>query len=123
LAHRGNRSPYDWKKVGVDTVDNWTREILHAVEENYHVIICTARDGCCIEETKDWLYDNGISYSEIHIRPEGNTENDYMIKDRMWRDIATRYCICGIFDDRQRVIFHARHNCGLKVFEVNYGNF
>ena len=40
----------------------------------------------------------------------------------VWEDIATRYNIVFIVDDRCQVVDYAR-SLGLKVFQVEYGNF
>ena len=47
---------------------------------------------------------------------------DWVIKEEMWRDLATRYNIVGMFDDRLQVVRRARA-LGLKVFNVEYNNF
>jgi len=122
LAHRKDRGPFEWHRVGEDTLDVVTDVILQTLEETNKIIICTGRDGCCEQETKEWLRKHDITYNEFHIRPTNNNEKDYVIKERMWRDIATRYNILGIFDDRDQVVDRAR-KLGLKVFQCEYGSF
>lgn len=123
LAHMKGRSPYEYDKVDTDTVDETVREQLHLLEsQGYKIIICTGRDAVCTEKTLTWLGDNDIAFDEFYIRPEGSKEPDFVVKERMWRDIVQNYYVCGMFDDRNQVVDHARQ-CGFKVFQVAEGNF
>ena len=130
IAHmNGGRSPYDWKKVGQDSIDNNLYEVIACIGENnkwsgerVEVIICTGRDKICKIESKKWCIDNNIPFEEFHMRKENDMRPDWVVKEEMWRDIATRYNIVGLFDDRCQVVDRAR-SLGLKVFQVEYNNF
>lgn len=125
LAHmnRETRSPYDWHKVGEDTVDIPTRELLLSLKEaGNKIIICTGRDGVCLPETEAWLADNKIPYDELMIRNKGDMRPDWFIKELMWRELAEDYNLVGLVDDRLQVVRRARA-LGLKVFNVEYNNF
>lgn len=128
LAHmnRETRSPYDWHKVGEDSADVPTCAIAKFIKTSYHlsakVIICTGRDGVCIDETEKWLESHGVEYDEIYIRKKGDQRADWIIKEEMWRKIAEDNYIIGMFNDRLQVVRRARA-LGLKVFNVEYGNF
>lgn len=128
LAHmdREKRSPYDWHKVGLDTADVATcaiaRFLSTSVNLSAKVIICTGRDGICLDETEKWLDDNHIKYDEIYIRPRGDQRADWIVKEEMWREISKTHYIVGMFDDRLQVVRRARA-LGLKVFNVEYNNF
>ena len=123
LAHMKDRSPYEYDKVETDEVDQIVRGQLHLLQEDgYKIIICTGRDAVCTEKTLTWLGDNDIAFDEFYIRPEGSKEPDFVVKERMWRDICENYYIEGMFDDRNQVVDHARQ-CGFKVFQVAEGNF
>lgn len=129
LAHKGDRSPYDWKAVGKDTVDVPTKFIaLNVAATNKmlgaegKLIICTGRDGSCLNETVEWLNNNNISFDSIYIRDEGDMRPDWVIKEEMWREICKDHYIVGMFDDREQVVNRARA-LGLKVFQCEYHNF
>jgi len=122
LAHMNNRSPYDWRKVGEDTSDYATKAIARMLHIEYDVIICTGRDGVCAEDTERWLQMNNIPYTEFHIREQNDMRPDWQVKFEMWKDIAKRYNIMGLIDDRCQVVDYAR-SVGLKVFQVEYNNF
>lgn len=124
LAHKGDRSPYDWLKVGQDTPDLATCLISDYLAEvdGVTITICTGRDGVSLYETERWLDDNNINYDGIYIREKGDMRADWIVKEEMWRVIAKHNHIVGMFDDRLQVVRRARA-LGLKVFNVEYNNF
>jgi predicted kinase len=125
LAIRGDRSPYAWLEVGKDKLDKPTAllsDYLNSSEHNPKIIICTGRDGESLDETQKWLDVNNIGYDEIYIRRRGDMRSDDIIKEEIWRDIATRNYIVMLVDDRNSVVRRGRA-LGLKVAQVEYGNF
>ena len=62
LAKMEGRSPYDWSKVGEDSVIEPTKYLTKVLNEYMKVIIFTGRDGICLPETEKWLKDNDIPY-------------------------------------------------------------
>lgn len=123
LAHMGNRSPFDWDKVGEDEVNPIIRDILLSLKrENNKIIIFTGRDGVCEKETKEWLAKHHITYDYFDIRPEGNTEKDSIVKTRMFEKIKDDYNIRGVFDDRNQVVSMWR-SLGLTCLQVAEGDF
>lgn len=125
LAHHNDeRSPYDWSKVSNDTVDNSVR---HAVKDIHaagvRVVIMSGRDAVCHDDTVAWLKDHDIPFDEIHMRVQNDNRADYIVKDELVRThiegkFHIRYCL----DDRQQVVDHYR-KIGLKVFQVQPGDF
>lgn len=122
LAIRGDRSPFNWSKVGLDTVNEPVRKVLDRLEIDFPIIILSGRDEVCREETEKWLRDNSIKYDELHMRPKNNNEKDSIIKRRIYDDIKNRYNILGVFDDRNQVVEMWR-SLGLTCFQVAEGNF
>ncbi len=125
LAKMDGRQPYDWDRVKEDKpnlpIVNLCRDINRCESE---IIIFTGRDGVCLPDTKEWLRDNHISYKEIYIRPEGNTEKDTIIKKRMFHDhIKGKYYVDFIVDDRDSVVEMWRKELGITCLQVDYGNF
>lgn len=124
LAHITNRSPFDWSRVGEDYVDVAVKKISNSILLNHvaAVFICTGRDGICLTETQEWLDNNNIYYNKIFIRKAGDQRPDWQIKEEIWRQITKDFYIIGMYDDRNQVTRRARA-LGLKVFQVEYGNF
>lgn len=127
IAHKGDRSPYDWLEVGKDTIDaptcsimDWLGELPES--EKPRVIICTGRDGESLDETQKWLDKYGLEYDEIYIRDKGDMRADWIVKEEMWRKITGDYHIVMMYDDRNQVCRRARA-LGLKVAQVEYNNF
>ena len=124
LAHMKDRSPYEWLKVGQDTVDLPTCLMADFLDEvnGVSVTICTGRDGVALEETKKWLDEHDVACDRLYIRAAGDSRPDWVIKEEMWREIAKENYIVAMFDDRLQVVRRAR-SLGLKVFNVAYNNF
>lgn len=124
LAHKGDRSAYDWLKVGNDTLDDGMAHIVDALSNNIHgkIVIATGRDGVSLEETEKWLGKHGIEYDEIYTRPKGDMRPDWIVKREMAQEIVKEHNILGWFDDRLQVSRHLRM-LGLNVYNVAHGNF
>jgi len=123
LAHFHNRSPYDWSRVGEDTLDESVASIVKIMYNHAHVIIMSGRDAICRDKTESWLAHNGIQYNALYMRPEGNTEKDSVIKERLYNNhIKGSYNVRFVLDDRDQVVKLWR-SLGLKCFQVAEGNF
>jgi predicted kinase len=122
LAIKGDRSPFDWHKVGVDTVNQM---VAHAVElfgKDYHILIVSGRDGVCRPETEKWLADNQIRYDALYMRTAGDTRKDFIVKLELLEQIKRDYFPALCIDDRQQVVDAYRH-VGLPVWQVARGDF
>eukprot|EP01116_Phalansterium_solitarium_P016533 TRINITY_DN3858_c0_g1_i5.p1 TRINITY_DN3858_c0_g1~~TRINITY_DN3858_c0_g1_i5.p1 ORF type:complete len:544 (+),score=60.24 TRINITY_DN3858_c0_g1_i5:203-1834(+) len=117
------RSPYDWDRVEEDSV---CQPVLAAVgafrEKGFSILIATGRDGVCAEASRRWLQTHGVAYEGFWCRKEGDKRPDYVIKEEIWRDMAQKYHLVALLDDRDQVVKHARR-LGLTVFQVADGNF
>lgn len=122
LAHHFDRSPYEWSKVDTDHIDISIANVLRQLSKESDIIICTGRDGCCEQETKNWLFGNDIQFNKFYIRENNDNRPDWIVKHEFWADIMKENYISMIYDDRDQVIDHARR-VGLKVAQVAYGNF
>ena len=111
-----NRSPFDWKRVGEDKVNESVKTIVNNFDGT--VIIFSGRDSVCREETIKWLLDNGIQYSDLFMREEGNCEKDSYLKRRMFEEnIRGKYFIEYVIDDRLQVC-RMWHQLGLNLLRV-----
>lgn len=119
LARMEGRSPFDWDKVGEDSVIESTKAVLESLEASgYVIVIMSGRDGSCLVETVKWLEANGIPFDRFYIRPEGNTEKDSKIKEELfWRHVAPYYDVIGVFDDRPQVCL-MWNELGIPLFKV-----
>jgi len=119
LAEMVCRSPYEWHRVGSDEVVSIIKDMVVGYHLLGYKIICmTGRDGCALEDTLEWLDKNSIPYDEIYIRPAGDSRKDSVVKAELfWNNIAKRYNVCAVVDDRPQVCRMWR-DLGLKVIQV-----
>lgn len=117
--HKGVRSPFDYSKVSHDKPMESVKAVYEALKnDGYWIVVVSGRDSVCRQDTEEWLSNNEIEYDELFMRPEGNTEKDYKIKQRIfWKDIVPRYDVMGVFDDRLQVC-RMWHSIGVPVFKV-----
>ena len=130
LAHmNGERSPYDYSKVHLDTVDEQVRWLVNKMYDQVTVIVLSGRDDECRAVTEEWLWDNGVSYDYLFMRPtgakdgNGNKLPDYMVKyDLFEQDVRGEYNVRFVLDDRNQVVDLWRR-MGLKTLQVQEGGF
>lgn len=125
LAHMGDRrSPYEWNKVGLDTVDDSVKRTIHShAQTGNKIILLSGRDEICREETERWLKDNFIYYTELHMRAVNDPNKDFIIKEQLYREfIEPYYNVIAVYDDRNSVCAMWR-SIGLKCYQVAEGDF
>lgn len=123
LAIRGDRSPYDYSKVNLDTLNEEVVRVCRHLSDIYPIIIVTGREDDCYKETIDWLHQHRLKYQVLHMRKAGDKRKDSIVKAEIYiRAIEPHYHILGVFDDRQQVVDMWR-SLGLTCFQVDYGNF
>lgn len=124
LAHMdGKRSPYDYTKVGGDSVDEAVRSVLVQLNETYWIQIVSGRNEDCRDVTEAWLRDNFIPYDTLHMRASNDVRPDSVVKHEiLMRNIAPNFEVVGVFDDRNSVVNMWR-SAGIKCFQVQEGDF
>lgn len=126
LAHFGNkRGPFDWKRVGVDDVDRVVARQLQMHRKNGDtILIVSGRDGSCRQETSDWLEFYDLEFDQLFMRPVNDFRKDNIIKKEIYHnEILGKYNVIVIYDDRDQVVKMWREELGLKVFQVEPGDF
>lgn len=134
LAHMNGRSPYDYTKVGTDTLDETVADLVAQTRgynefDRVYIVIVSGRDDTCKADTEEWLDKYEIVYDELHMRDHtkvdanGNKLDDTTIKKEIYEQfIKPRYNVKFVLDDRDRVVEMWRAQ-GLKVLQVNEGDF
>lgn len=124
LAHMSDRSPYEWSRVGEDTIDESVRSIVNHAHTDSHVIILSGRDGSCYSETQAWLHENDVKFDALLMRDAGDMRPDWIIKNEIFQDkIAGKYRIRYVLDDRDQVVHLWRNKLGLPTYQVAEGAF
>jgi predicted kinase len=125
LAHMdGKRGPFDWHRVDVDRVDPVVaRQFKMHKKAGDLVLVVSGRDESCRELTEEWLEFYELEHDGLFMRPTGDFRKDSLIKAEIYENkLKGNYNIIAIYDDRNQVVDTWR-NLGLKVFQVEPGEF
>jgi len=124
LAHMTGRGPYDWARVGEDSVDRNVDSLIDSyIFLGVTVVIMSGRDGVSMPETLAWLAKNNVSYDEIYMRAEGDKRQDWVVKHELYQNhIADNYNVLFALDDRNQVVKMWR-KIGLPTWQVAEGDF
>lgn len=146
VAKMGTRSPFDWKKVGIDTPVAAIRDIViryaNTIVTDMHgelrvgmpsggkhpneiaVIMMSGRDSVCRQETRDWLAQHQIPYDALFMRAKDDNRKDNIVKRELYEQhIAGKYNVLFVLDDRDQVVDMWRNELGLTVLQVAEGDF
>jgi len=123
IALTGDRNIFDFKKVGLDTVNEDVRRVYTRLKQMWNIILVTGRPESCRAETEEWLTKNYIPFNGLIMRKDGDKRDDYIFKQEVYNTILKdRYNVLGVFDDRDSAV-KAWRDLGLTCFQVAYGNF
>jgi len=126
LSHGINvtRKPYEWDKVGTDSLDPVVRNLVQdAHDRGYHVIIMSGRGSVCRQDTIKWLIQNKVHFDDLWMRPAGDSREDSIVKRELFDEyVRDEFDIQYVLDDRDRVVDMWR-SMGLKVLQVAEGDF
>lgn len=130
--HNGNRSPYDYSKVGGDTLNEplaWL--LLFAMTSGQYrnapkkIVFFSGREDWCRPQTEEWLRKNWFEDVpwELHMRKSKDNRQDDIVKRELYEaHVKGRHNVIMWFDDRDRVVAQVRA-LGLPCAQVNYGGF
>lgn len=128
--HEGIRNPYDTSRYHLDQFDEVVADAVYSAAtydfrrgHRAKIIIMSGRDAAYRGVLENWLMDHGFVYDDIFMRPVGDNRNDAVVKNELFeRHIAGEYNVDIVFDDRDRVVKMWRAK-GLRVFQVQPGDF
>ena len=128
VADKGDRSPFDWQTVGLDTPRWPIINVIKALRASgYSIVFFSSRDAVCRLFTIDWLnkyFDWQTTDYELFMRPVNDNRKDAFIKYELFeRYILGRYYVELVVDDRQQVVDMWRRTLGLTCIQVDYGDF
>ena len=131
LALRGDRSPYDWAKVGLDAPNKPVITVARALAARSSLIFMSGRMEQCREQTRLWLHTflcnttlNCWCFSPLLMRKDGDNRPDQIVKRELYeRHVQGLYEVEGVLDDRDRVVKMWREELGLTCLQVAPGNF
>jgi hypothetical protein len=126
------RAWYDWARVGEDLPNPAVVELAHMVVNQYHspaggpaLLVVSGRDAICRDDTDYWLCDEyEIFHQGLFMRAHKDNRKDSIVKREIYeRDIAPRWDVAWVVDDRQQVVDMWRDELGLTCFQVAPGKF
>lgn len=123
VAHKGDRSPYDYSKVLEDAPHKDIIEILQALHPVFKIWFVTGRDESCRRDTLEWLNNHiPFEFEFLYMRKANDKRGDDIIKHEIASEIATEWFIQAVFDDRNRVVDMWR-KAGIRCLQVQDWNF
>lgn len=123
IALLSDRSPFDYSKVAGDPPNENIVKIIGKLVPHYKIIVVSAREDVCKEATMAWLDKYLPGWSELHMRKANDGRKDAIVKREIFEnDIAPKYGVVGVFDDRNQVVNMWRE-IGLTCLQVAPGNF
>lgn len=123
IAHRVDRSPFNWKEVGRDRPDDIIIEMLTVLEPAYKIVMVSGRDSICKPETEAWLDNHFAWYDALYMRDHLDNRKDSIVKQEIYEQfIKPNYQVKFVLDDRNQVVEMWR-SLGLKCLQVAEGDF
>lgn len=121
LAIMGDRSPFDWANVGIDTPNHNVVDLFKMIRQchpDWKIITVSGRDGVCWDESTDWI-EKYVGRPDGHFqRTPGDMRKDCIVKKEIFDNhIKNNYCVMYVVDDRQQVV-DMWHNAGVEVWQV-----
>ncbi len=128
LAIRGDRSPFDFSKVGEDKLNKPVAQLLDKLsigrnlgmgKEGPYIIIFSGRDDSCMEETINWLKKYNVFFDELYMRKTGDKRKDSIVKRELFDNyVAGKYNCMYWVDDRRQVIDMVRNDLRITCLDV-----
>lgn len=126
LALSHQRNPYDWRSADRDHPNPAVVTAVQALAAHPSVsaiIAISGREERARSLTTSWLAEHSIPVNELIMRADGDARADAVVKEELFRRfVKPRYLVCGVIDDRNRVVEMWRR-LGLTCFQVADGDF
>lgn len=125
LALMKRRNPFDATKCDEDELNIPVANVLKAfAEKGYHILLLSGREDRFRTPTIRFLEKYQIPYDHLWMRKTKDFRKDAIIKKEIFnREIAGKYEIEFVMDDRNQVVDMWRKELGLTCFQVGEGDF
>jgi len=125
LSLLNGRDPYDASSADEDLLNVPVARVLQmAKAQGYKVILLSGREQLYREPTEHFLSKHQIAYDLLLMRTTNDYRKDNIIKKELFQqEIAGKYFIEFLLDDRNQVVDMWRKDLQLPCFQVNYGDF
>lgn len=122
----GDRSPFDWHRVGEDTPNPPVIELVQLIHAagRHRIILMSGRDEVCRRQTEMWLDAQQVPFDELYMRAPKDNRKDNIVKRELHdKHVAGRYEVAFVIDDRDQVVRMWRDELSLTVFQCADGAF
>ncbi len=125
LALMHGRDPFDATYCDEDDLNEPVASVLRNFAGNgYQILLVSGREDCYDKPTARFLDKYSIPYHRLWMRKTKDFRKDAIIKKEIFdAEIAGKYFIEFVLDDRDQVVEMWRKELHLPCFQVNYGNF
>lgn len=128
LALRGDRSPFDWARVGEDLPNGPVITVVRAlISSGQEVRYMSGRMEQCRDATLAWLRQHVESTTlpaDLWMRADGDMRPDQIVKRELFeKRVQGVYEVEGVIDDRDKVVRMWRDELGLTVLQCADGDF
>ena len=125
LALMHGRNPFDATHCDEDELNEPVAGVLRNYSGNgYQILLVSGREDCYYQPTVRFLEKYNIPYHQLWMRKTKDFRRDAIIKREIFdTEIAGKYFIEFVLDDRNQVVEMWRKELQLPCFQVNYGNF
>jgi predicted kinase len=118
IAQMVDRKPYDWDRVGEDTLNEHVLHMVNGFKAAGHkIIFMSGRDSVCRIATAQWLNRHNVPYDDLFMRAEGDVRPDTEIKAELFWPLTSVYNISAVIDDRNCMV-DMWNDLGLNVIAV-----
>jgi hypothetical protein len=121
----GDRSPYDWDRVGEDEPNPPVIELVQTIRAagRHRIILMSGRDEVCRWQTEMWLGAQQVPYDDLFMRAPKDNRKDSIVKKELYdQHVRGLYDVAFVVDDRAQVVAMWR-SLGLTVLQCAEGDF
>jgi predicted kinase len=124
IALNVGRNYYNMTRILEDAPNEPICELVRMLKEKgYWIVIVSGRDDSCKADTETWMKCHNIPYDVIHMRKEGDSRKDVIVKQELYEtSIKPFFDVRYAIDDRPQVVRGWRE-LGITVLQLNDVDF
>jgi predicted kinase len=125
LALFAGENPYE-RDFTKDKINSsvWAVISMYQKQARGNIIFVSGRKNKFLDQTKEWLRENCVSYNDIYMpRADDDNRKDVILKQEIYeKNIKGKYNVLFVLDDRNQVVEFWR-SVGLTCLQVAEGDF
>lgn len=116
-----SKGDYTWFEVKIPDfppIESMTR-LVFALKNEHRIIYLTARNSSYRKATIKWLKKFLLWDNKMYMRPDGNRDKDYVIKEILLKQILEKYDVIGAVDDNAECVAMYQ-SYGIPTYHFNH---